>query len=615
MTSSRKPLRSLLAAALALAAAPVFAQSAPFTQTVFFGDSLTDSGHFQQTLVQIPGIGANGMLIGKFTTNPGYVWSEYLAAYYGTNAVTDNQGGSNYAVGGAWVGTETVGGVGPQPSLVSQMTSYLTANGGHADANALYTVWGGANDLFSITDPATAPAVVGSAVTSEIGIVGALQAAGAQYVMVATVPDLGLTPAYSGNPLTAGLGNQLSTGYNAALFGGLASAGLHVIPLDTFHLLQEIVSNPGAYGFGNATDPACSPLGPGGGSSLFCNPATLVNPGAAESYVFADSVHPTTTAHAVVAQYAVSMIEAPRQMAVLPHAEATIGRARAERVGAQLSQRPEADGMRWWADVRGDSQRYGEDASNYDGGGPTLMVGVDWASGNIVYGAFGGYGRQGMDWGQRRGSFDQTDASLGGFAGWYGERAWVNGQVSYSWLGFDTDRDVQLGQATRTHHGSADGSNLSVGVNGGWNFGDGAFRHGPVVSLLSQQIDVDGFAESDPTLSTSLAYADQSVDSLIGSAGWQFSYAPSDRIHPYARVTWDHEFEDPATQAFATAQSIPGSLEYAVPGQDFDRDYGTLLLGARTQLLGLDANVGASATFAQEGGNDASVFVTIGSRF
>jgi hypothetical protein len=31
--------------------------------------------------------------------------------------------------------------------------------------------------------------------------------------------------------------------------------------------------------------------------------------------------------------------------------------------------------------------------------------------------------------------------------------------------------------------------------------------------------------------------------------------------------------------------------------------------------MGLDANVGASATFAQEGGNDASVFVTVGSRF
>lgn len=613
MTASRRPLRTLLAAALALAAAPALAQDA-FSQTVFFGDSLSDSGHFQPALVQM--IGPNGALIGRFTTNPGFVWSEYLAAYYGTDASTDNQGGSNYAVGGARVGTDTASGLGPIPSLTTQVGAYLAANGGQADANALYTVWGGANDLFSIADPATAPAVIGSAVTAEIGIVGALQAAGAQYVMVATVPDLGLTPAYAGSPFTAGLGNQLSAGYNAALFGGLAAAGLRVIPLDTFHLLQEIVANPGAYGFANATSPACAMQpAPAGDSSLFCNPASLVSPGAANTYVFADGVHPTSAAHAVVAQYAVSMIEAPRQMAVLPHAEAVVGRARAERVAAQLAQKPETDGMRWWADVRGDSQRYGEDVSNYDGGGASLTVGVDWTRGNLVYGAFAGYGRQGMDWGQRRGSFDQTDASLGGFAGWYGARAWVNGQVSYTWLGFDSDRDVQLGAATRTHSGSADGSNVSVGVSGGWTFGDGAFRHGPVASLLSQQIDIDGFAESEPTLSTSLAYPEQNVDSLIGSLGWQFSYAPGDRIHPYARVTFDHEFEDPAAQAFAVAQSIPGSLPYAVPGQDFDRDYGTLLLGARTQLLGLEANVGASATFAQEGGNDAGVFVTVGNRF
>ena len=34
------------------------------------------------------------------------------------------------------------------PSLTTQVNAYLAANGGHADPNALYTVWGGANDLF-----------------------------------------------------------------------------------------------------------------------------------------------------------------------------------------------------------------------------------------------------------------------------------------------------------------------------------------------------------------------------------------------------------------------------------------------------------------------------------
>jgi outer membrane lipase/esterase len=613
MMSSRKPLRTLLATALALAAAPAFAQDAPFTRTVFFGDSLTDSGHFRPTLIQV--VGPNGALIGRFTTNPGLVWSEYLADHYGTDATSDNQGGNNYAVGGAWLNVETAGALGVQPSVATQVASYLTASGGHADADALYAVWGGANDLFSITDPATAPAVVGNAVTSEIGIVGALQAAGAQYVMVATVPDLGLTPAYSGNPMTAGLGTQLSAGYNTALFDGLAAQGLQVIPLDAFHLLQEIVADPGTYGFTNATSPVCSPAGPGGGSSLFCSPASLVDPAGVNGYVFADSVHPTTTAHAVVAQYAVSMIEAPRQIAVLPHAEASVGRARFARVDARASQPVDGDGMRWWADVRGDSQRYGDGGSNYDGGGPTLSVGVDWASGNLVYGAFGGYGRQGMDWGQRRGSFDQTDASLGGFVGWRSGSAWVSGQASYSWLGYDVDRQIQLGQATRTHSGSTDGSNLSVGASAGWDFGNDTLRHGPVVSVLSQQIDIDGYAESDPGLSTSLAFADQSFDSLIGSVGWQVNWMPSDRIHPYARVTWDREFEDAPRQAFASAQSIPGSLQYAVPGATFDDQYGTLLFGARTSVMGLDADVGATVTVGQAGGNDATVFATMGNRF
>jgi outer membrane lipase/esterase len=351
-----------------------------------------------------------------------------------------------------------------------------------------------------------------------------------------------------------------------------------------------------------------------GGTSLFCSPGSYVDPNVAQSFLFADGIHPTSAAHAMIAQLAISMIEAPRQMAVLPHAEAVVGRARAGRVDARMAVPVDGSGMRWWADVRGDSQRYGN-GDVYDGMGPTLTMGVDWASGNLVYGAFAGYGRQGMDWGLRRGSFDQTDASLGGYAGWRSGNAWINGQVSYSWLGFDSDRQVQLGQATRVHSGSADGNNLSAGASAGFDFGDGAFRHGPVVAVLSQQIDVDGFAESEPTLSTSLAYPDQSFDSLIGSLGWQFRYAPDNRIQPYGRVTWDREFEDAPAQAFATSQSIVGSLQYAVPGLSFDDEYGTLTVGARTQLLGMDADVGATATFGQANGNDATVFVTFGNRF
>ena len=75
-----------------------------------------------------------------------------------------------------------------------QLATYLGSTGGVADPDALYSVWGGANDLLSLTDPATVPAVIGGAVAAEVGIVAALQQAGARYVLVANLPDIGLTP-------------------------------------------------------------------------------------------------------------------------------------------------------------------------------------------------------------------------------------------------------------------------------------------------------------------------------------------------------------------------------------------------------------------------------------
>src|SRR3546814_16453564 len=117
--------------------------------------------------------------------------------------------------------------------------------------------------------------------------------------------------------------------------------------------------------------------------------------------------------------------------------------------------------MRWWADVRADSQRYGK-GNLYDGMGPTLTFGLDWTSGNLVYGAFAGYGSQSMDWGLRRGSFDQTDLSPGGYAGSRSGPLWAHGPLSYSWLRFDTMRRAQLGQATPVHTRSSDGDNMNT---------------------------------------------------------------------------------------------------------------------------------------------------------
>ena len=613
---------SLLAAALAVAALPaaVQASDSPFTQTIFFGDSLTDGGYFRPLLIQQ--LGPNGAVIGQFTTNPGYVWSQYLADYYGSNAnpawtgnTTANPtlaSGNNWAVGGARVGTNAVGGLGYTPSLAAQYARYLSS--GHTvDPGALYTVWGGANDMFAVqANPSQASAIIGGAVTAQVGLVGALTQAGAQYILVPTLPDLGLTPSSrAGGAAAMAAGTGLATTYNNALFGGLASANLRVIPLDTFHFLQEVVANPGTYGISNATNVACS-TAVQGGNSLFCSPASMVPGGA--SYLFADGVHPTQAAHKALADFAISVIEGPRQIAVLPHSEAVVGRARAQMVDGAIAGLGKEDGMRWWADVRGDQQRYGA-PYHYDGIGPAASFGIGWTSGNLVYGAFAGYGKQDNDFGERRGEFTQTDAGLGGFAGWRSGAFWANGQLGWTKVSYEVDRAVHLGPATRIHSGSPDGDNLSIGASAGWNFGHGALSHGPVLSVLSQTISIDGYAETEPTLSTSLAYPDQDFDSLVGSIGWQASYAINDHMQPYAKLTYDREFEDAPAQAFAQSQSMPTTLPYAVPGLAFDETYGTMVFGVRSQVLGLDVNAGSSLTVGQKGGNDATFFLSVGSKF
>lgn len=614
--------RTLLAVALAIASLPVAAQNAtsPFSKTVFFGDSLTDPGFFRPLLPA-----SVQSVTGQFTTNPGFVWAQYLADFYGTNAApawlangtaspTLVPGNTNWAVGGARVGVDAVGGLGYTPSLLSQYQRYLSA-GNTVDPNALYVIWGGANDMFAVqANPAQAQAIISGAVTAQVNLIGALERAGARYILVPTLPDLGLTPASRAGGATAmAQGTALATTYNNSLFGGLTQLGLRVIPLDTFRFLQEVVANPSLFGITNVTGTACQPQITA--QSLTCNPSSLVNPSAASTYLFADGVHPTTAAHKAIADFAVSVIEGPRMIGILPHSAATVGRARAQMVeGAFAGMAAAGDGTHWWANVRGDSQRYTDAPFFFDGPGLTGSFGLGRRSGNLVYGAFAGYGRQDIDFGQRRGSFEQTDAGFGGYLGLRSEAFWANVQAGWTRLDFDVTRQVQLGAATRQHRGSAGGDNFSMGTSMGMHFTHGRLVHGPVVSLLAQRITVDGYDE-DSTESTALGYSEQDGRSLVGSAGWEGSFAINDRLRPYARLTWDREFEEAPEEVFARSRSMPTTLPYAVPGLPFDDSYGTLTYGVRSELFGLQLTTGSNLTVGQKGGNNASFFLNVGSRF
>jgi len=614
MLLSKRPIRSLMAAAIALAALPAMAGESPYSKAVFFGDSLPDAGYFRPLLPADV-----RPVTGQFTTNPGWVWAQQVANYYGLNGTPNGNGqnGDNYAVGGARVSADEAGGLGAIPSLKSQATRYLAAKGGKADANALYTVWGGANDLFAATRAAAGGAsqaqvqgIIGAAVTDQIALVGALKQAGAQYVLVPNLPDVGITPQFRGP--NAAAATALSAGYNKALYGGLKQAGIEFIPLDTFSILREVTANPGMYGFTNVTSTACK-IDPANStqSILTCNPTSYVSPDAATAYLFADGVHPTTATHEMLGQYTLSILEAPRNQQVLTHSAQTIGRSRADQVSWHVDGRP-ADGLSWWGNLRGDMQRYAH-ADLYDGMAPAGLFGVDWARDGMVVGGFAGYGRMDADFGNNKGDFTQSDTTLGLFAGWYGERAWVNGQLSYSWLDYDVTRKLQLGPATRIHKGSPEGSNLTAALNAGYEFGtEGGFRHGPVAAVIWQKVKLDGYTESNLSASA-LGYGDQDTDSTVGRVGWQARF-DGGNVKPYVQVTYDHEFED-SKQASAWLQTMPDVGMYKVPGLEFDKHYATAVLRARLNLWGLSSNIGMSTTTMQKRARDVSLFASFGGSF
>ncbi len=603
-------LASVATIALAGAAMPAAAQDSPYSDTIFFGDSLTDAGFFRPLLPA-----SVRPITGQFTTNPGDVYAQILADFYGGNREPNGNGqtGDNYAAGGARINVNTTGALGPIPSLQTQVNNYLASTGGSADPSALYTVFGGANDLFVVTNAGGDPnVIIPAAVAGEVAIVNQLTNAGARYILVPNIPDLGVTPAFRAQGSAAqASGTALSVTYNNALYAGLNAAGLRYIPLNNFALINEIVANPGLYGFTNVTGTACQPQITA--NSLTCNPTSLVSPTAPNDYVFADGVHPTTGAHRVLANYALSVLEGPRQIALMPYVASLATRGKVDRVALHAG-RPTADGIGLWADASYDGQNLNV-GNGYSGKNKSVMAGLDWANGGIRAGAFINAGWADYDFDTFGGGFSQDDLTVGAYAGWYGSNFWARGTLGYSWLKHDINRNIQLGAAVRTHNGEADGSSFFGALQGGYDFKGEGFTHGPVVGLVAQRVRIDGFAEDQSTLSTALAFPDQDFDSLVGSIGYRAEMNLSSNVRPYIQLTYDKEFGDLDEEVYGQLLSMPNTTPYAVPGLSFDDSYVTGQLGLKGQFGAVSAHVGGNFTALNDDGNIWGVRAGLGVKF
>jgi phospholipase/lecithinase/hemolysin len=266
-------------AALALlAVSPALAVSS-YSNLYVFGDSLVDAGNVSVITGGTTPNPAQGYYNGRFSNGP--VASDVVnAAIEGTLAAPSLTGGDNYAYGGARARNDGLS----VPDVAAQVSSYLTNVGGLADPNALYLINAGGNDVFDILAGGSAPAIISAAVTAIVTQVSVLQAAGAQYFLIAGVGNVGGTP----GAISAGagaIGLLLSQQLTSSLFAALPSSP-NILKYDTIALFNSVVANPAAYGLpvGINLTTACLASGspdPSGPPS--CN-----------DYAFFDNTHPTT---------------------------------------------------------------------------------------------------------------------------------------------------------------------------------------------------------------------------------------------------------------------------------------------------------------------------------
>lgn len=287
------------------------ASALPYSSLVIFGDSLADSGNNAILLnatqaTPISGPEAPVLPYSSNTYSNGAVWTQHLAASLGLSATPSLAGGSNYAFGGARSGFAVAG---QTPGMLDQVGMYLGAAKGQASASALYVLEGGGNDARDILGAAMLgldPTSLIQAYAHNIAsIVSQLYAAGAEEFLLWNVPNIGLSP------LVVQLGGGAAASYYAALMNQSLDSALALLApdiTDGIHLydayagLNDIVANPKPHGFANVTD-ICA-----------LDNACINNPA---GYVFWDGLHPTTAAHAVMAQQALGVLPEPGSLVLL----------------------------------------------------------------------------------------------------------------------------------------------------------------------------------------------------------------------------------------------------------------------------------------------------------
>jgi outer membrane lipase/esterase len=615
---------------LAMACAQANAAPNPYTSFVVFGDSLNDAGTFADTggpagstqrftnrtgpvyldgSGEIRSLNSTQILGGKL----GYSADQTASSNSAVRASNGQPDGNNWAVGGYRTdqildSITTISDTGERTRA-----GYLPSNNFRADPNALYYLSGGGNDFLQgrVTSLPQASAAADRLADS----VQALQTAGAKYVMVWLLPDIGFTPAFNGSPLQA-FTSQLSAQFNTELVSRLQNINAEIIPLNIPVLLKETFANPAQFGL--ATDQNLSATC-FSGSGCTENARYGINSATPDptKLIYNDSVHPTEAGQRLIADYAYSLLSAPWELTLLPQmAQGTLRSHQDELRNQWMADWESWQGVgQWRAIVAGGGQHQDFDGQDSvvsaDGNGYNLNIGGSYRLDDAWrVGVAAGFYNQKLEAGNNDSDYKLNTYLGTAFAQYQQNRVWADMALTAGHLDYDSlKRKFQLGANERSEKGDTSGYVEAASARIGYDIAQQAsspWHLSPFVSADFSKVKVDGYSEQ-ATDSTALTFADQESISRRLGFGLQGKYQITPQTEVFGEVAHEREYNDDVQDVTISLNSLPNN-QFTLEGYTPQTNLNRLNLGVShnlTKELALRAsyNIRKDDDFTQQGIN------------
>ncbi len=220
---------------------------------IVFGDGLSDMGQWGKlTSFRYPPADA-GFFESRWTN--GKVWVEHLADKLNIKLTLSE----NFALGGATTGFYNINEPLRQAlqldstiklnGMLGQVADYLSTNP-QVDDKTLFVLWAGGHDIGSYLDYGQPDLEKYPPTENYKQAVSMLINAGAKYIMIGTMPDMGYTPMYLGTELqekASKLCNELNDGIEN-IIASYQNNDMKFIKIDGAKIFSDVGMNPAKYG-------------------------------------------------------------------------------------------------------------------------------------------------------------------------------------------------------------------------------------------------------------------------------------------------------------------------------------------------------------------------------